>query len=128
MNIGNANAAAPANDVKCAGDHAVQASNRKLNAIQTVMTHISTSAPKAKERLIGLGKINKRSVKEAVVISKIQTVLAGLNGSKKLDSAPNLYNVGVHNAPLDWALQAQDRACPVGKSLDQGVESCCCVS
>jgi hypothetical protein len=71
MNSGNAKAAAPANAVKCAGDHAVHDSSRKLNAIQTVMTHISTSAPKAKALLNGRGKNNKKSVKEAVVILEI---------------------------------------------------------
>jgi hypothetical protein len=66
-----ANAAAPANAVKCPGDQAVQDSSRKLNAIQTVIAHISASAPKAKALLNGRGKSNKKSVKEAVVILKI---------------------------------------------------------
>jgi hypothetical protein len=69
MNSGKANAAAPANAVKCAYDQTVQDSKRKLNAIQTVMAHISASAPKATARLTGRGKNNKKSVKEPVFIS-----------------------------------------------------------
>jgi hypothetical protein len=71
MNSGNAKAAAPANAVKCAEDQAVHSSNRKLNAIQTVMAHMRTSAPKAKARFNGRGTSSKKSVKEAVFISKI---------------------------------------------------------
>jgi hypothetical protein len=69
MNSGNAKATAPTKAVKCPGDQAVQDSNRKLNAIHTVMAQTNASAPKASARLSGRGSINKKLVKEAAFIS-----------------------------------------------------------
>jgi hypothetical protein len=59
MNKGKANATAPTNAVKCAGDQAVQDSRRKLNAIQTVMPQTKASAPNANERFTGLDSFRR---------------------------------------------------------------------
>jgi hypothetical protein len=68
MKSGNANATAPTNAVKCAGDQSVQDSKRKLNAIQTVMAQTNASAPKANARLSERGSIKKKLVRSTVFI------------------------------------------------------------